>query len=50
MLIIFIDIEINVIKFTVLNQSVYKLVMIYNNIKKINKQKLQIKLKNEIGY
>ena len=32
--IIFIDIEINVIKFTVLNQSVYKLVMIYNNIKK----------------
>ena len=31
---IFIDIEINAIKFTVLNQSVYKLVMIYNNIKK----------------
>ena len=31
---IFIDIEINAIKFTVLNQSVNKLVMIYNNIKK----------------
>ena len=31
MFIIFIDIEINVIKFTVLNQSAYKLVM-----KKIN--------------
>ena len=32
--IIFIDEKINVIKFIVLNQSVYKLVMIYNNIKK----------------
>ena len=42
MFIIFIDIEINVIKFLVLNQSVYKLIMIYNNIKiKIEyKQKL----------
>ena len=32
--IIFIDEKINVIKFNVLNQSVCKLVMIYNNIKK----------------
>ena len=32
--IIFIDEKINVIKFNVLNQSVCKLVMIYNNILK----------------
>ena len=40
---IFIDKKINIIKFNILNWSVCKLVMIYNNIKKINKQKLQIK-------
>ena len=33
MFIIFIDSEINIIKFIVLNQSIYKLVKIYNNIK-----------------
>ena len=33
MFIFFIDIEINIIKFIVLNQSIYKLVKIYNNIK-----------------
>ena len=33
MFIIFIDEKINVIKFNVLNQSIYKLVKIYNNIK-----------------
>ena len=32
MFIIFIDEKINVIKFEVLNQSVCKLVMIYNNV------------------
>ena len=39
MFIILIDEKINVIKFNVLNQSVCKLVMIYNNIKneKMNK-------------
>ena len=33
MFIIFIDEKISVIKFSVLNWSVYKLVMIYNNVK-----------------
>ncbi len=33
MFIIFIDVKISVIEFEVLNQSVCKLVMIYNNIK-----------------
>ena len=33
MFIIFIDVKIKVIKFNVLNQSIYKLVKIYNNIK-----------------
>ena len=39
---IFIDIEINAIKFTVLNQSVCKLVMIYNN-----KIKIEYNIKNK---
>ena len=30
---IFIDFEINIIKFSVLNQSIYKLIKVYNNIK-----------------
>ena len=34
MFVIFIDIKINVIKFKALNYSVYKLVMIYNNVLK----------------
>ena len=33
MFIIFIDVKIKVIKFNVLNQSIYKLVKVYNNIK-----------------
>ena len=33
LLVIFIDENINEIKFSVLNWSVYKLVMIYNNVK-----------------
>ena len=39
MFIIFIDKKINIIKFEILNLSVYKLIMIYNNIKneKMNK-------------
>jgi len=32
MFIIFIDVEINVVKFDVLNWSVFKLVIIYNNV------------------
>ena len=42
MFIIFIDIEINIIKFNVLNQSVCKLVMIYNN-----KIKIEYNIKNK---
>ena len=37
MFIIFINKKINVIKFDILNESIYKLIMIYNNIK-INKK------------
>ena len=32
MFIIFIDVEINVVKFAILNWSVFKLVIIYNNV------------------
>ena len=42
MFIIFTDNKMNIIKFNVLNQSIYKLVIIYNNIKK---QKFNIILK-----
>ena len=44
MFIIFIDEKINVIKFDVLNQSVYKLVMIYNFPKEI---KIEYNIKNK---
>ena len=40
MFIFFVNKKINVIKFDILNESIYKLIMIYNNIKinkKINK-------------